>query len=126
MEKHINLIATFFFALFSSLLVYLLFDVSLVRAGSLALIATAVQLLCHRLFSYRSRIGFALSFLPAVFCLIYICKSGLVWVILSAAALIFLSIFYRRQYVETRTATQNWIGAAVYLIFLAFLAGMLI
>lgn len=126
MKKYANHIAALLFAIVVLVLIYFIFDVSFGRALLFSLLAVALQVFAWRLFSYKSRIGFALSFLPAVFLVIYICLSGIAWLVCSAAVLLILVLFYQRQWVETREATQNWVASAIYFVLLAFMAAMLI
>lgn len=126
MKKYINHIATLFFALVVCALVFAFFDVRFVKALEFAAIAAAVQVLTWRLYSYKTRIGYALSFIPAAFVLLYICLSGTVWVICSAVSLVVLVLLYHRQLVETREATQNWVASAIFVVLMAFLAAMLV
>lgn len=126
MKKYINLLSSVFYGICATLLVYFTFEVGFGRAALFALLAVAVQVFAWKLYAYRTRIGYALSFIPASLSLFYNCFGGVQLLIASGATLLALVLFNLRQWFVTREATQNWLASAIYVFILALTAAIII
>ena len=126
MKDRINQIASLLFFISAFVVVYTVYDVNVGSALGYSAIALAVQFFVWQLNVYRTRIGCAITFIPAALVLTYICLGGYGWLIASGA-FILLSIFLHiRQFMDTREGTQNWVAAAIFVCTLSAMAAVLI
>lgn len=126
MKDRINQIASLLFFISAFVVVYAVYDVNMGHALGYSAIALAVQLLVWQLNACRTRIGYALTFIPAALVLSYICLGGHGWLIASGAATLFSILLHIRQFIATREGTQNWVAAAIFVCTLSALAAILI
>lgn len=126
MKEYINAIASLLFGVFAFIMVYSVYEVNVGQALLYSAISVAVQLLAWRLNAYRTRIGYAITFIPAALTLSYICLGGYGWVIASIAAVLVSVLLHIKQFTDTREGTQNWVASAIFVCTLSAAAAVLV